>query len=293
MLTDDELDRLVDDFVAAARLARGRRASSSSTSSIATATSATSCSARAAAPGRYGGSLENRTRFLRQVVDGIRARCPGCAIGVRLSAFDTVPFGRARRRRRRAGDSADGRRTALGFGFARRRDEHLDARARRRARAAAHARAARRPLDLRDRRQPVLQSARAAAGAVSAARRLPAAGGSAARRRAADSTRPRCSSAAFPRLVFVGSAYSYLQEWLPHVAQHAVRARHDRFRRPRPDGAVVSGPAGRRARRPRRCGASAICRTFSDCTTGPRIGLVSGCYPARSVLFGAARRRFR
>ena len=22
-----------------------------------------------------------------------------------------------------------------------------------------------------------------------------------------------------------------------------------------------------------------ICRTFSDCTTGPRAGLVSGCYP--------------
>ena len=22
-----------------------------------------------------------------------------------------------------------------------------------------------------------------------------------------------------------------------------------------------------------------ICRTFSDCTTAPRIGLVSGCYP--------------
>jgi NADPH2 dehydrogenase len=22
-----------------------------------------------------------------------------------------------------------------------------------------------------------------------------------------------------------------------------------------------------------------ICRTFSDCTTGPRLGLVSGCYP--------------
>ncbi len=29
--------------------------------------------------------------------------------------------------------------------------------------------------------------------------------------------------AAFPRMVFVGSAYSYLQEWLPHVAQHVVR----------------------------------------------------------------------
>jgi NADPH2 dehydrogenase len=25
-----------------------------------------------------------------------------------------------------------------------------------------------------------------------------------------------------------------------------------------------------------------ICRTFSDCTTGPRLGLVSGCYPLDS-----------
>jgi hypothetical protein len=25
--------------------------------------------------------------------------------------------------------------------------------------------------------------------------------------------------------------------------------------------------------------ARSICRTFSDCTTGPRNGLVSGCYP--------------
>jgi hypothetical protein len=31
--------------------------------------------------------------------------------------------------------------------------------------------------------------------------------------------------------------------------------------------------AGRPLRR------KAICRTFSDCTTGPRLGLVSGCYP--------------
>jgi hypothetical protein len=31
--------------------------------------------------------------------------------------------------------------------------------------------------------------------------------------------------------------------------------------------------AGRPLRR------ASICRTFSDCTTGPRNGLVSGCYP--------------
>src|SRR5258706_161023 len=42
--------------------------------------------------GRYGGSFENRTRFLREVVSGIRAAAPGLKIGVRVSAFDTVPF---------------------------------------------------------------------------------------------------------------------------------------------------------------------------------------------------------
>ncbi len=42
--------------------------------------------------GRYGGSFENRTRFLRETVEGIRAAAPGLKIGVRLSAFDMVPF---------------------------------------------------------------------------------------------------------------------------------------------------------------------------------------------------------
>ena len=42
--------------------------------------------------GDYGGSFENRTRFLREVVEGIRAVTPGLEIGVRLSAFDLVPF---------------------------------------------------------------------------------------------------------------------------------------------------------------------------------------------------------
>jgi 2,4-dienoyl-CoA reductase-like NADH-dependent reductase (Old Yellow Enzyme family) len=42
--------------------------------------------------GDYGGSFENRTRFLCEVVQGIRAEAPGLRIGVRLSAFDMVPF---------------------------------------------------------------------------------------------------------------------------------------------------------------------------------------------------------
>jgi 2,4-dienoyl-CoA reductase-like NADH-dependent reductase (Old Yellow Enzyme family) len=82
----------------------------------------------------------------------------------------------------------------------------------------------------------------------------------------------------FPDLVFVGSAYSYLQEWLPHVAQHAVRTGATdivglgRMVLSYPDlpADVLSGRPLRR---------KSICRTFSDCTTGPRLGLVSGCYP--------------
>jgi len=43
-------------------------------------------------PGEYGGSFENRTRFLREIVAGIRSKVPGLEIGVRVSAFDFLPF---------------------------------------------------------------------------------------------------------------------------------------------------------------------------------------------------------
>jgi len=84
--------------------------------------------------------------------------------------------------------------------------------------------------------------------------------------------------AACPGLVFVGSAYSYLQEWLPNVAQYSVRngltdfVGLGRIVLAYPDLAA-DVLAGRPLRRP------SLCRTFSDCTTGPRMGLVSGCYP--------------
>ena len=43
-------------------------------------------------PGKYGGSFENRTRPLREIVAGIRASGNQIDIAVRLSAFDMVPF---------------------------------------------------------------------------------------------------------------------------------------------------------------------------------------------------------
>ncbi len=43
--------------------------------------------------GRYGGSFENRTRFLLEVVDGIRDRLgPDATVAVRLGLYDAVPY---------------------------------------------------------------------------------------------------------------------------------------------------------------------------------------------------------
>ena len=43
-------------------------------------------------PGKFGGSFENRTHILREIIAGIRAGGNKIEIGVRLSAFDFVPF---------------------------------------------------------------------------------------------------------------------------------------------------------------------------------------------------------
>src|SRR5262245_2687820 len=43
-------------------------------------------------PGKYGGSFENRTRILCEIVSGIRASGNRIDLAVRLSAFDFVPF---------------------------------------------------------------------------------------------------------------------------------------------------------------------------------------------------------
>ena len=44
-------------------------------------------------PGEFGGSLENRTRFLRTIVERVRTDIPDLKLGLRLSAFDTVIHG--------------------------------------------------------------------------------------------------------------------------------------------------------------------------------------------------------
>ncbi|MBL8890641.1 MAG: hypothetical protein JNL67_11745 [Planctomycetaceae bacterium] len=43
-------------------------------------------------PGCYGGSFENRTRFLKNLVVVVRSSAPNLGLSVRLSTFDFVPF---------------------------------------------------------------------------------------------------------------------------------------------------------------------------------------------------------
>ena len=84
--------------------------------------------------------------------------------------------------------------------------------------------------------------------------------------------------AAAPNQVIVGSGYSYLQEWLPNVAQAVIAGgRADFVGLGRMVLSYPDLPADVLAGNPLR--RKSICRTFSDCTTGPRNGLVSGCYP--------------
>jgi 2,4-dienoyl-CoA reductase-like NADH-dependent reductase (Old Yellow Enzyme family) len=272
VLTDGELDRLVGDFVQAARLARDEGYAFVDVKQCHGYLGHELLSARSR-EGRYGGSFENRTRLLRAVIDGIRAEVPGLGIGVRLSVFDTVPHRKGSDGLAVAETSAEG--YAHAFGLL--KDDDVSA-------SLDDARELLRLLDQRDVRwicvtagspyysphiqrpaffppldayPPPEEPLRGVARQVQATAVL---------------------KSEFPRLVFVGSAYSYLQEYLPHVAQYNVRTKRVDFvglgrvalSYPELPADVLSGAPLRR---------KLICRTFSDCTTGPRVGLVSGCYP--------------
>jgi 2,4-dienoyl-CoA reductase-like NADH-dependent reductase (Old Yellow Enzyme family) len=209
-------------------------------------------------PGRFGGALVQRMRFLTDVVAGIRAAVPGLGIGVRVSAYDTAPF-------------SDGVPETDEYPFAfGADDEEIDA-------FVAGCRAlgirllcitagspyycphVQRPAYFppSDGYKPPRDPLHEVARMVEATARL---------------------KRAHPDLVFVGSGYSYLQEWLPNVAQAVVASGAvdavgiGRLALSYPDlpRDVLAGRALDRHR---------LCRTFSDCTTAPRNGVVSGCYP--------------
>jgi len=224
-------------------------------------------------PGRYGGSFANRTRFLREVVDGIRAEAPGLGIVVRFTAFDLIPFTKGEDGRGAAERSAGPYRHA--FGCDPEEPTRVDL---------GPAQELLRLLAAFD-----IDLVCATAGSpyynphVQRPALFPPSDGYTPPEDPLVGVARQIEAAAelkrqFPDMRFVGSAYSYLQEFLPHVGQGAVRQGWTdfvglgRMALTYPDIAadVLEGRPLSTAR---------ICRTFSDCTTAPRGGLISGCFP--------------
>lgn len=227
-------------------------------------------------PGRFGGCFENRVRLPLGIIAAVRTACPDLAVGVRLSVGDVAPFG------------ADGagvgvpevesaRPADLGFGL--------------------------NSADVGLPESTCSEAIRyigllveAGVEVVNATMGSPYSCPHLSRPftyPASDSYLPpedplrsvlrqlaavRAVRAAFPGLPLVGTGYSYLQEWLPYMAEAEVGAGHVDFvglgrmvlAYPRLPADVLAGRPLERRR---------ICRTFSDCTTGPRNNMVSGCYP--------------
>ena len=89
--TDDELERLIDRYVAAAGIARDVGFHFVDVKACHGYLMHEFLSARAR-PGPFGGDLEGRTRLLRTIVGRIRDEYPELPVGVRLSVFDFVPY---------------------------------------------------------------------------------------------------------------------------------------------------------------------------------------------------------
>jgi len=272
VMTDDDIARLIEDFVAAAQ--RAFRAGFTFVD-IKHCHSYLGHEILSAVdrPGRYGGSFENRTRFVREIVAGIRATVPQLQIGVRLSAFDSVPFrpganGMGEPERfegavYRYAFGGDG--TGVGIDLAEPK-KFLDLLASLDVKMVCVTAASpyynphlMRPAMFppSDGYLPPEDPLVGVARQINVVKEL---------------------KKYRPDMTLVGSAYSYLQEFLPNVAQHIVRNRHadfvglGRMMLAYPD-LVADVLAGNSLQRKR------ICRTFSDCTTAPRNGMVSGCYP--------------
>ncbi len=224
-------------------------------------------------PGRWGGDFEGRTRLLCSIVERIRERVPRLAIGVRLSIFDTVPWRKTFNR----GEPLIGKNEEYdcGFGINIHSPHEIDLAE---------------PIELvRRLRDLGVVAVNLTAGSpynsphISRPALFPPSDGypppedpliGVARQIHA----ARKVKQAVEGIVTVGTAYTYLQEYLPHVAQATVRSgwidavglgrmvlSYPEF----PTDILTSGKLAR----------TSICRTFSDCTSGPRNGLASGCYP--------------
>jgi 2,4-dienoyl-CoA reductase-like NADH-dependent reductase (Old Yellow Enzyme family) len=281
VISDDEVKRLIDDFVVAAKIAKRVGADFVDVKHCHGYLLHEFLGAKTR-KGPYGGSFENRTRILREITERIRSEVPGLLIGVRLSAFDLVPY---------KPDPAQTRGAVLGpgipedfshalpyqYGFGVDENDPTQYDLTETVRFLELCR----ELDIR------LLNLTAGSPYYNPHVQRPASNPPSDGYRPPEEPLVGCArqinvvkelKATFPDLVLVGTAYSYLQEYLPHVAQYYVRTGAvdtvglGRMLLPYPSflaDAIAGKPIDERL----------ICRTLSDCTTAPRAGLPSGCYP--------------
>jgi 2,4-dienoyl-CoA reductase-like NADH-dependent reductase (Old Yellow Enzyme family) len=284
IISDDYIHRLIDNYVRAARLAQraGFRFVDVKHCHGYLGHELLSAHTR---PGQFGGSFENRTRFARLIIERIQAECKGLMIGVRLSAFDHPPF-KPDASLSKAGklgpgipeDFAQLLPYRWGFGCDPQNPLEIDL-AEPIGFIQMLASLGVRLINLSccspyynphfqrpaifppsDGYQPPEDPLVGVARQIQVVRRI---------------------KQACPNSILVGSGYTYLQEFLPQVAQATVR---DGWTDIVGIGRLVLSywdlPADTLSGCPPQ--AKRICRTFSDCTTAPRNGLISGCYPLDS-----------
>lgn len=272
--TDSDLERLIDQYVVAARLAYEVGFAFVDVKACHGYLLHELLSARTR-PGKFGGDLKGRSRVLCTIVERIRDELPDLGIGVRLSAFDMVPFEPGNERVGRPVEHRALLPYQHGFGT----DPNDPVR-----------------LDLTETIEILELLHKLGVFAVNLSCGSPYYNPHIQRPAIfppSDGYQPpedplvgvwrqidvvrRCK-VALPALPMIGTGYTYLQDYLPHVAQAVVR-----------EGWVDGVGLGRMVLSypdlPADClekgvlQRKQICRTFSDCTTAPRNGMVSGCYP--------------
>jgi 2,4-dienoyl-CoA reductase-like NADH-dependent reductase (Old Yellow Enzyme family) len=305
VFTDDEIGRLIEDFVRAARVAWDVGADFVDIKHCHGYLLHEFLGAHTR-PGKFGGSFENRTRILRDVVAGIRASGNPIEFGVRLSTFDKVPHrpDPALSVPGKLGPGIPEEHAHLlpyryGFGVSESDPTQIDLTETFRfvelcaqlgvkilnttAGSPYYTPHLQRPAAYppSDGYQPAYDPLIDVERQVQVVRALRAGRGSRVEGRepkAREASTPSTLGSRPSTPLFVGSGLSYLQEFLPHVSQFILRnGWADMVGVGR---AVLSYPnmlvdATQRGELEKKF----ICRTFSDCTTAPRNGLISGCYP--------------
>ena len=273
VLTDDDIERLIQAYVTAACDAESAGFDMVDIKACHGYLLHEFLSARRR-PGRFGGDFAGRTRLLLTIIERVRDVCPRLLVGVRLSLFDIVPW-------HKVGDHgepfpfAEALPYDCGFGVNERDPLAMDLAEPIRLLTLLHGMGVA-AVNLSAGSPYTVPHIQRPAAFPPSDGYPPPEDPLVGVWRQIDACRQ--AKEAVPGLPLVGSGYTYLQDYLVHAAQAVVRAGWiDSVGLGRMVLSYPHLPADSLAGEP--LARTSICRTFSDCTTAPRHGLRSGCYP--------------